>query len=323
VAVRFAGSLSGWDKPYSDLMRELWGSPGRWNVKKSYADVAKRLGVDEETVRNRLKRLRESGFLLGWRLVPNPALMRRSSVMQHLVFGSPESKQRAVSLLARMEGVVVVASLYGSGIVTTLFDTSDHTASRRLATLGARAKPSTMPGMSFPPTTFQMTPTDWEIVRLMLRDAERNVNEVAAELKVSARTVKRRLDSMMASSAIFIMPMIDQAKSNGVAYQLFVESDPRQKAEVDRLVSSKIPNLVFRAADSSDTLIFGFTGKNVIEGRDVVEWAKRQPGVRSARINIVEEVVYAFRWLESEAARFQNAAYRREAKPTPSRPEST
>lgn len=291
--------MSALDKDYSDLMRELWGSPGRWNARESYVDVARKLGVDEETVRNRLRRLKESGFLLGWRLMPNPSLFGRSSIMQHLAFDGPSAKEDAIPRLKKMDGVVVIASLYAPDLLVTLFDDGSHAASRKLAALGAKG-PTEWHGMGLPQTAFRMTPTDWQIAGLMLRDAERSVAEVAAQVKVSVRTVKRRLDSMMAASAIFIMPMVDQAKSSGVSYQVMLESQEGRKSEVDRIVTGRIGNLVFKAADSSNNLIFGFSGKNVAEGKELLDWARKQPAVKSVRINIVDEVVYAFDWLERE-----------------------
>jgi DNA-binding Lrp family transcriptional regulator len=296
--------LSGLEREYSDLMKELWGSPGRWNVRRSYVEVARNLGVDEETVRNRLKRLKESGFLVGWRLLPNPSsLLGRGFVMQHMTFDGPVSKGKAISRLKQMDGVVVIASLYGADLLITLFDDTERTASGRLATLRSKGGPAEWEGMRLPQTSFRMTPTDWRIVRLMLRNAEVSVSEVAAEVKVSVRTVKRRLDGMMAASAIFITPMIDQAKSTGVSYQVMVEVEAARKSEVDRLVTSRIVNLVFRAADASDTLIFGFSGKNVSEGKELLDWLTKQDGVESVRINTVEQVVYVFDWLERETDR--------------------
>ena len=295
--------MSGLEREYSDLMKELWGSPGRWNVKKSYVDVARNLGIDEETVRNRLRRLKETGFLVGWRLLPNPALFGRASVMQHLTFDSPVTKRDALSQSKHADGVVVVASLYGADLLVTLYDDGELSSSRRLSALGSKSGPAEWHGMSLPPTSFRMTPTDWRVVSLMLRDAEKSVAEVAAEVRVSMRTVKRRLDSMMAASAIFIVPMIDQAKSTGVSYQVLVESEKGRKSEVDRLVTSTIENLVFKTADSSDTLIFGFAGKNVAEGKELLDLLTKRPGVKSVRINIVEEVVYVFDWLEREPRR--------------------
>jgi DNA-binding Lrp family transcriptional regulator len=295
--------LSGLDREYSELMKELWGSPSRWNSRRSYADVARKLNVDEETVRNRLRRLRESGSLIGWRLVPNPSLFGRSSVMQYLAFDSAAAKERAVSKLERMDGVIVAASLYDTDLLVTLFDDGERSASKELASLGAERESAELSGMGLPQTTFRMTATDWQIARLMLRNAEKSIADVAAEIRVSARTVKRRLDRMMDASAIFVMPMIDQAKSSGISYQVIVESEDGKKSEVDRLVTSRIPNLVFKTADPSSTLIYGFSGRNIAEGKELLEWLRKQRGVHTATVNIVDRVVYVFDWLEREAAK--------------------
>jgi DNA-binding Lrp family transcriptional regulator len=281
----------------------MWGSPGRWNVRKSYAEVAKKLGVDEETVRNRIKHLKESGVLAGWRLIPSPSLFGRGLVMQYLGFRSSAAKESAISRLEQMPGVIVIASLYGTDLLVTLFDDERRSSSRNLRSLSPSAGPVEWTGMGLPATSFRMTPTDWQIVGLMLRNAERRVDEVASVVRVSSRTVKRRLDGMMAASAAFVMPMIDQAKSTGISYQLVVESKAGCKSEVDGLVTSRVRNLVFKSSDSGNTLIFGFTGKNVAEGKELLDWISRQSAVQSAKMNIVERVVYVSRWLEGEIRR--------------------
>lgn len=89
-------------------MRELWGSPGLWNVRKTHADVARKLGIDEETVRNRIKYLKDSGFLLGWRLLPNPALLGRESEFLFLELEDQDSKEEVISKLRAMDGVVII-----------------------------------------------------------------------------------------------------------------------------------------------------------------------------------------------------------------------
>jgi DNA-binding Lrp family transcriptional regulator len=59
------------------IMKELSITPSHWNVKRSYSEVAKKLGVDEETVRSRVQSLRNTGFLLGWRLILSAKLLGR------------------------------------------------------------------------------------------------------------------------------------------------------------------------------------------------------------------------------------------------------
>ena len=288
------------DKANTDLAMELWGSPERWNARKSYADVARKLGVDEETVRNRLRRMKESGHLLGWCLFPNPALLGRTAVSLLLEFEGPSSKEDAILRLKRVEGVTSIASNYGNSIEVMVFDDGEGASSREVEKVGVLAKVQRVPSMRLPRTSYRMAPTDWRIVELMLRNAERKVSEVAAQLKISSRSVKRRLNGMMDSWAVFVVPIVDQRKSSGVSYRLIMETKDGRRSEVDGLLSSKIENLRFKAADSENGLIFGFSGRNVEEGNKVIRWVKQVQGVKSARITIVEEVFHVLDWLERE-----------------------
>lgn len=292
--------MSGLDKAYSSVMRELWGSPIQWNTKKNYLEVARKLGIDEETVRNRVKRLKETGFLLGWRLVPNPTLLGRASTSVLLGFNDQTSKEKAISRLTEMEGVINIVSIYEKGLTLALFDDDKRSASKQVAAVGMIEDPLTTPSMGLAPSRFRMTQLDWEIARLLLRDADKTMAEVAEQVRVSARTVKRRLNQMMKESAVFVMPIVDLRKAEGVSYQLWVQSEEGKSSEVNKLVTARIDNLVFRAFDSKGGLIFGFTGANVAEGNEILNWVKQQPSVKSAKINIVERIVHVYDWLEGE-----------------------
>lgn len=290
------------DKAYTDLMRELWGSPDIWNTKKSYVKIAERLGVDEETVRNRIKHLRDSGFLLGYRLLPNPALLERRLASVRIEFKDREAKQAEIPRLAKMEGVVNIGSTYDNSVLVTLF-ADEAQGSSKIVEMGGKGEVTWVPGLEIGMTTFRMTQLDWEIVSLLLRDAEKKLDEIAKQVNVSTRSVKRRLNMMMKETAIFTMPMVDLRKTQGISYQLRVQSEQGKKSEVEKSVAAKIGNVIFRASDSQNASIFGFTGANVAEGNDILEWVKEQPGVRSATMTIAERVVQVFDWIESEVGR--------------------
>ena len=87
------------------IMKELSITPSHWNVKRSYSEVAKKLGVDEETVRIRIQSLKQSGFLLGWRLILNANLIGRESSIIALELDDIEKKDEAIAQLTRMDGV--------------------------------------------------------------------------------------------------------------------------------------------------------------------------------------------------------------------------
>lgn len=289
------------DKAYSDLMRELWGSPGLWSQRKTFVEIARRLQVDEETVRNRLKVLKESGFLLDWRLLPNPALLGLSSYFVFLEFQSEDKKEQAIPKVAEMDGVTVIANIYGKSLLVTLGDNPKVNFANRISELADKSKSFATPGMNLPRLlSFKMTKTDWQIIKLLLRDADRKVSEIAKEVKLSTKSVNRRLDKMMNSQAIFIMPVVNLRKASGISYQLLVQAKEGKKSEVGEAVSSKIPNLVFTASAAKDELIFGFNGTNIAEGNEVLKWVRKIPGVKSANLNIVENVVHVYDWIEKE-----------------------
>src|SRR5215475_475128 len=103
------------------IMKELTITPSHWNVKRSYSEVAKKLGVDEETVRIRIRSLRQSGFLLGWRLILNAHLLGRESHILALEFEDVENKNRAVEQFRRLDGVVLIQTLHGNTLQVTAF----------------------------------------------------------------------------------------------------------------------------------------------------------------------------------------------------------
>ena len=280
-------------------MRELWGSPDIWNTKKSYTQIAAKLGVDEETVRNRVKHLRDIGFLIGYRLVPNPALFGRAFASLRIEFRDRESKQSAIPRLTKMDGVINIVSTYDKSVLVTLLADQLEDFSKLIVGLRVDGKISWVPGLGLRTTKFRTTRLDWEIISLLVRDAERKLEEVAKKLKVSTRTVKRRLNMMMQEAAIFVMPIVDLRKTEGISYQLRVQSEQGKKSEVEKSVAARIGNLVFRASDSQNGSVFGFTGANVAEGNEILEWVRNQPRVISVDIVITEKVVQVFDWLES------------------------
>src|SRR3972149_2830926 len=93
------------------------------DVRISYARVAAGLDVDEETVRNRLKRMNDARFLRGWQLVLNPVLLGREAAIVELRVGDSETKPEVISRLRLLEGVMLIDDLYGKELaVLTLYE---------------------------------------------------------------------------------------------------------------------------------------------------------------------------------------------------------
>jgi DNA-binding Lrp family transcriptional regulator len=288
-------------------MRELATSPSQFSIRRSYTDVARKLGVDEETVRNRLKMMREMGLLQGWRLIVNAKLLQMESMNMMLEFQNPESKQSALPLVEAAEGVVLIQNFYGPTMQVTRFAPADSTADDFFGEYLRGVEGVNMIthwGIHVPKCEFRPRKIDWMIIRALLANAERKLPDVAMELEISSRTVKRRVNLMMSSSAFFMQPILDLRHAMGVTpCQLLVEAEPEEKRDLDEEVRKKYERVPFRLTNSRTHSIFTILCSNVAEMKDIQAWARAHKGVRFARTDILEEQVYVRRWLEQEVDR--------------------
>ncbi len=291
-----------WIDLTSSIVREMASSPSHWNARRSYTDVARKLGVDEETVRNRLRMMRETGLLQGWRLIVNASLLGLRSSNLVLEFESAEAKEVAMPRIRQTDGVVLIQNFYGTSLQVTLFH--EEGTDDLQGIVGGGCRLVTRWRVNAPRCELKPKEMDWRIIGLMLRDAERKVPEMARELKASPRTVKRRINLMMASSAFFMQPVLDLRKASGVTpCQLLVECAPEKKRAVDDSIGTKFERIVFRLTNSETHSIFTILCSNVGEMKEVSKWVRQQEGVRLAKTDIVENQEYVHDWLEKEIAR--------------------
>jgi len=284
-------------------MKELSITPSHWNVKRSYSEVAKKLGVDEETVRIRVQSLRNSGFLLGWRLILNANLIGRESSILALELDDIERKDRAIAQISRMDGVILIQSFYGKTLQVTVFSEGEEELERQMKTITSISGGEIFAHwkVKLPRCNHKPKQIDWMIIGALLKNADKKIPEIARELKVSARTVKRRINLMMDASAFFLQPVLDLKKVTGtLPCRLLVQCSKGKKSMIDDLISSKFERIVFSLTDSSTHSIFTIICINLAEAQSISKEIRKQEGVSLVKIEIIEELMYVHNWLAKE-----------------------
>jgi len=285
------------------IIRAL-ASPGsfQWDVRISTAQVAAGLHVDEETVRNRLKGMNDARFLRGWQLVLNPVLLGREAAIVELRVDDLESKPEVISQLILLEGVTVIGDFYGKELaVTTLYENA-ATLERQIrlfaSLCGCRTPVSWRLG--FPPCELTPTRTDWRIMQVLRRDGRARLSDVARRLRLSTRTVKRRLTLLVDGNAFSLDPILDVGKVGGVRCRFWVTSEASRKRAVDKAILSGIPRIISTHTAPQEYSLFFAHLSNASEVREILNWMKKVEGVREVRVTFGVEIIHVQEWLEGE-----------------------
>ena len=289
------------------LMREL-ASPGsfRWDVRESYSNIARKLGIDEETVRRRLKRAQLAGVLEGFHLIPNPHLFHMESSAVELEVDNEAKKQEIVSQIRLLEGVVLVVDFHGNRLRVVIYYEDDRTLARRIILINSicASRGEIHWTENFPPCDVKMKETDWLILRSLRREAKKRLEDVADEVHISTRTVKRRSEGMIEGNAFYLMPITSYEKSAVVICSFTVDCpDPQQKKAADMSIKSLLQRIIFSNTSAKRYSVFSVLCNNLGEAESIQEEIAGVKGIGSVKMGIVRKVYFVSDWLDDQIGR--------------------
>ena len=249
----------------------------QWDARISYAHVAAELDVDEETVRNRVRRMNDVRFLRGWQLVLNPALLGREAAIVELRIDDSESKPEVISRLRLLEGVTLIDDLYGRELaVSTMYESpsSLERQVRLFASLCGVPTPISWK-LGFPHCTVTPTLTEWRIMQTLRKDGRGRLSDVARTLRLSTRTVKRRMVNLVDGNAFYLDPVLDLGNVGGVRCRFWVTSEASWKQAVDKTILSGLQRIIWTHTAPQEYSLFVAHLSNVSEVQERLRWMKQ------------------------------------------------
>jgi DNA-binding Lrp family transcriptional regulator len=289
------------------IIKEL-GSPSslQWNVRETYSSIAKRVGVDEETVRRRLKRAEELGSLPGWRMMVNPRLIGCEAASLDLDVEDEDKKDSAIAAIRRVDGVIKILDFRGRGLQLALYYPNANALKRKTELIGSisGSPRSTVWELSFPSSRIRMTSMDWKIVQNMLDDARKSLDDVSQTVGISTRTVERRLTSMQKEFVVYLQGTPNFKVLAGLSCVFLVFTpDGKKKRTVDRIILSKTPRTELANTASRQYSTFVMLFDNLSEADDFTKWITGLDGVESVRMGIMKDLIVVQDWLRDEIAK--------------------
>ena len=287
------------------IIRELGGSP-QWNVRESFSNVARKLGVDEETVRMRVNRAKERGFLPAWHVTANPLLINCHEANLDLEVKDEQHKAGAISKIGAVEGVNSIVDFRGKEILVTMYYEDNESLTRRVRLIESICESPKLAlwNRLFPRPDVRMSRLDWGIIDAMREDAWRDLEDVAKSLGVSARTVQRRLSAMKEGKAIYLLRPPNVSAVGGLMCNFLVFcSDPVKKRAADKTILSTFSRTGASDTSSEQISAFGISCENFAEADKVTQKLRAIDGVLNVRMRVVNEIVVVEDWLRNQIAK--------------------
>lgn len=289
------------------IIREL-DSPKSppWNLRISYADISRKLGVDEETIRLRVKRARERGAFPTWQLMINPQILGCDMVSVELDVDAEETKAKVISQIRLVDGVTKIHDYHGKGIQVCLYSEPGEPLSRKIRLIESICGSSASARWTsrFPEPSMRMRKTDWRIVKALREDPGRDLADVATSVGTTHRTIQRRLSKMREGKAIFLSgdPHVGAVTGLVCCFVVFCP-DARSKRAVDARIRADFKRMGHIDSSPDDYSIIGMPCENLAEADRALGKLRTMTGVKDADMRIMRDLILVPDWLASEVDR--------------------
>ncbi len=274
-------------------------------MRESYSNISRRLGVDEETIRTRVNRAKEHGFLPAWLMMLNPLLINCREAHLDLEVREEERKEEAISKIKKLEGLYYIDDFRGKEIMVGIYYKDNESLARKIEVIESICSSPKLAlwNSPFPKPDVQMSRLDWRIINAMKNDARMDLEEVAKSLGVSARTVQRRLTAMKDGRAVYLSRPPNVSVVGGLMCNFLVYyPDKDKKRAADRVILSTFPRVGASDTSPEQFSTFGISCENFADADKATKTIKAIEGVESVRMRIVREIIVCEDWLREQIA---------------------
>ncbi len=266
------------------------------------ADVASRVQLDEKTVRTRLARMQETGFLAGYDLYPNLRLFGLREGVAYFFGLDPDQKEQAFQRLERTHGLTLVHDFFKAPFCVVYTYPESQDKDIRLAELAELVGRDGEFVAEADPPHVPETPSmlDWRLMALLRHDALMPAVEAASRLGVATRTVRRRLDRLARNNAYYVFPRLDPTKGEGLVFvSATVWPDETRRLQTVKRVREAISRNQFLEADSGSGAYYATLAAPGPAAAESLERAlQRTDGVVRAEVNLLQRAMDYGEWVD-------------------------
>ena len=269
------------------------------NSRLSYRELAEKLNLSVTAVHNRIQVLIGMGIIR--KFTAKPSIFVQNAI-HVFCFGSSKSnairdltpkleRQGSIYWLAVGGGNILYVGAYIKNIhdLEPLVSFIKETAEVPEPTVGITTYPTALTVANFDVET-DLCGLDYKIINSLADDSRKTIADVAEEIGVSAKTVRRRLDRMIKNYLIELSISWYPDASNDILSIFHLQLKPDANKNTSNLILQKhYPNTLFYWGFSNipNSYIFMTWSPTSRDVKDLRESLEQEPAVQSVTPNII------------------------------------
>jgi DNA-binding Lrp family transcriptional regulator len=260
------------------------------DIKRLYGRMAKKLALDEDTVRKRVERLESTGVIRGWQLVVSPDALALKTYTLRIAIDPRMRRDEAVRKIRLVNGTFSIGRDTDNTFSMGLVCENEQVFRKRVELICELTRGTELRAYLVPQRSIEVEPTsvDWQIIKMLRLDPLVPYSRVAGKLGLSSKTVQRRVTRLVRANVISFVIDVDFGRMEGAMSVSLVAyyADARHQDEVEEGIFTKFEDYVLRVGWTSPSHSFiEFVVPNVHVAQEIADWTRNQKGVKDVKLN--------------------------------------
>jgi DNA-binding Lrp family transcriptional regulator len=294
------------DKIDVKIMKELLADfvmpPRTAHTRLSFRSIAKSVGIDQHAIRNRIRRLQEQGVIKRWYIVVNPSLFGlKTALLQFFLPANSDKDEIMQRISSSFPNMGFLCNHLEPKLIVILYYKDNKDLDDYVDKLMDITKANYLNKMLklFTECRAKLTVSDWNIIRSLLQDPWKPYGAISKELRISSKTVKRRVEALAKDGALYLLADVNMRAVEGIVpVDLIVlyESGKINSAlkEKTRLqITGYLGDqlIIFDPNVAPEMDHFGLILTSVSKSQEIQRWVSGKEGVKASDASILLDVI--------------------------------
>lgn len=258
--------------------------------------IGRKLGIDEKTVRLRVKKMEDDGFIKYYQAMPRLTLFQLKNMNTYRFEAlNIATKHRVIEHIQELPFIVDATDYLGKVVSVSITGTSSEKIDQVASELANRFEllKWILGSCIIKEPVSVADRLDWQIIQKLRYDALSDINEISESLSITHRMVRYRIKKLLGSDMFLVRAIINSQKQQGlIFYELEMSVDETKRYEIiKRLSEIYADNLWSVRTLSERVLLANFFAFTLAEPEESYINALKLEGVRSCSLFIFKEAV--------------------------------